>query len=198
MHVLPTQHKNAHGDRRAALRSQHGFTIVELMVTVAVAAILLMIAVPGFRNVTLANKLNVAANDMVNAINVARLEAVKRNSSTQLCSNSPGANADTGDALGGACGGETGAVWAMSNGSAARVLAGPTNLVLPIQLDGDVTALRFSAQGQAWKVGSGTPFGDVVADICTSQLSQDNHRVITMRSGSILVTKTTSGDCPSS
>ena len=68
-------------------RRQRGFTLVELMVTVAVAAVLLMIAVPSFRNITLSNRLNTAANDLVNAISVARMEAVKRNASTQFCSN---------------------------------------------------------------------------------------------------------------
>lgn len=175
---------------------RNGFTIVELMVTIGVAAILLVIAVPGFRNVTLANKLNAAANDMVNAINVARMEAIKHNASAQLCSNQASANSS--DTLGGACGIETGAVWVLSGGEASQVLAGPISLVLPIQLDGNVTALRFTAQGQARRVGASTLFDDVVADICTSQMSQSNHRVITMRAGSTLATTTRSGACPSS
>ena len=174
---------------------QHGFTIVELMITLAVAAILLAIAVPSFRNITLANRLDTAANGLVNAISVARMEAVKRNSSTQFCSNS--ADANTGDALGGACGTEVGAVWAQGNGEASQVLAGPTNLVQPLQFNGDVTALRFTAQGLARQAGAGVPFGDQVADICTSRMSQDNHRIITMRAGSILATTTSSGACPS-
>lgn len=176
--------------------AQRGFTIVELMTTMAVAAILLAIAVPSFRNITLTNRLNTAANGLVNAISVARMEAVKRNSGAQFCSNSTGAN--TSDTLGGACGIETGAVWALSGGEASQVLAGPTNLVPPLQLNGHVTALRFTAQGQAEQAGTSTPFSDQVADICTSQMSQDNHRIITMRAGSILATTTSSGACPSS
>jgi type IV fimbrial biogenesis protein FimT len=189
--------------RDQVLRRRHlrGFTLVELMITVAVAAVLLMIAVPSFRNITLSNRLNTAANDLVNAIAVARMEAIKRNAGTQFCSNSASANtnADTSD-LGGACGTEAGAVWAMSGADPKPVLAGPASLVPPIQLSGDLTALRFSAQGQARKVGDASPYGDgkVVADICTSQMSRDNHRVITMKAGSILTTTPTSGDCPSS
>jgi len=176
-------------------RRERGFTLVELLITMAIALVLLMIAVPSFKNITLSNKLTTTANDIVNAINVARMEAVKRNSSTQLCSNSTGAN--TSDTLGGACGTETGAVYAMSGAAPSPVLAGTGGIVSPIQLNGDMTALRFTAQGLARKVGTTTPYSDIVVDICTSQMSTNNHRVITMTAGSILATTTTSGNCPS-
>jgi type IV fimbrial biogenesis protein FimT len=67
-------------------RSERGFTMVELLISIAVAAVLIVIAVPSFRNITLSNKLTTAANDVISAINVARMEAVKRNANTQLCS----------------------------------------------------------------------------------------------------------------
>src|SRR6185312_15515867 len=182
------------GGQAPTRRRQRGFTLVELMVTVAVAAVLLMIAVPSFRNITLSNRLNTAANDLVNAISVARMEAVKRNASTQFCSNS--ASVNTSETLGSACGTETGAVWAMRGGAASQVLAGAVSLAEPVRINGDVTALQFTAQGQARKAGTSSPFNDLVADICTSQMSSDNHRRITMTAGSILATTTTSGDCP--
>ncbi|GAA0888309.1 hypothetical protein GCM10009121_11900 [Rhodanobacter soli] len=160
-----------------------------------IALVLLMIAVPSFKNITLSNKLTTTANDIVNAINVARMEAVKRNSNTQLCSNSSGAN--TSDTLGGACGTEAGAVYALSGAAPSPVLAGTGGIVSPIQLNGDMTALRFTAQGLARKVGTTAPYSDTVVDICTSQMNTNNHRVITMTAGSILTTTTTSGSCPS-
>lgn len=186
--------RGALGGQVPAHRLQRGFTIVELMITVAVAAVLLLIAVPSFRNITLANRLNAAANDLVNAIGIARMEAVKRNADTQFCSNS--ASANTSSTLGGACGTETGAVWAVSGGAASQVLAGAVSLAEPVRINGDVIALRFTAQGVAQKVGTSAPYGDVVADICTSQMSSDNHRVIRMTAGSILSTTPTSGACP--
>ncbi|HEX8777147.1 MAG TPA: GspH/FimT family pseudopilin [Rhodanobacter sp.] len=177
------------------LSRQRGVTLIELTITVAVAAVLLLIAVPGFRNITLSNRLNTAANDLVNAIGVARMEAVKRNASTQFCSNS--ASANTSETLGDACGTATGAVWAMRGGVPSPVLAGVASLADPVRINGDVAALQFTAQGQARKAGRSSPFNDTVADICTSQMSGENHRVITMTAGSILATTTASGDCPS-
>lgn len=177
-------------------RPEHvlGFTLVELLVTVAIAVVLIMLAVPSFRTLTLSNKLTTSANDIVNAIHSARMEAVKRNASTLLCSNSSSAN--TSDPLGSLCDGETGAVY-LSSTPPTQVLAGTPGITEPIQLNGDMAALHFTAQGLGQKAGIPTPYGGKVVDICTSQMSTDNHRVIMMTAGSILVTTTTSGACPS-
>jgi type IV fimbrial biogenesis protein FimT len=181
----------------AARRLTRGFTLVELMITVTIAVVLIMIAVPSFKSIMLSNKLTTTANDLVLAINSARREAVKRNASTQLCSNS--ASVNTSDTLGSACTTQTGAVYVLVGGSpatAATVLAGTPGIAMPIQLSGDVQALRFNGQGLAYSVGSTTPYGSTVADICTSQMSSNNHRKITMAAGSILATTTSSGACP--
>ena len=55
-----------------------GFTLLELMVTVAVAAILATVAVPGFRDLIQNNRVTTQTNELVTALNFARTEAVKR------------------------------------------------------------------------------------------------------------------------
>jgi type IV fimbrial biogenesis protein FimT len=175
-------------------RAQRGFTLVELMITLTIAVVLLMIAVPSFKNLTASNRLTTAANDIVHAISVARMEAIKRNSSTQFCSDSSSANSSSD--LGKACGNETAAVWAMNSAGVTQVLAGAPGLVAPLQLKGNATALTFNAQGLAHKPGVSTLYEGTVVDICTSQMTSSNHRVITMTAGSILATTTTSGTCP--
>jgi len=185
--------------RVAARRGERGFTLVELMITMAVALVLIMIAVPSFKSLTLSNKLNTAANDIVNAIHVARMEAVKRNANTQLCSNS--ASVNTSDTLGGACTDangvvQTGAVYAMAGASPSQVLTGTVGITGAVQLSGNVKAIRFGGQGLGQAVGTTSPYSGTVADICTSQMSTNNHRVITMTAGSILVSTPSSGACP--
>ncbi|GGY23319.1 hypothetical protein GCM10008098_15950 [Rhodanobacter panaciterrae] len=182
-------------------RHVRGFTLVELMITVTIAVVLIMIAVPSFKTIMLSNKLTTTSNDLVLAINSARMEAVKRNASTQLCSNS--ASVNTSDTLGTRCGTQTGAVYVLLGGSpasAATVLAGTPGIATPIQLKGNVQALRFNGQGLAYAVGSTTPYDSsslgAVADICTSQMSTNNHRKIMMTAGSILATAQSSGACP--
>jgi type IV fimbrial biogenesis protein FimT len=67
-----------------------GFTLIELMITLAVMAILLGIAAPSFNNVVLSNKLSSYANNLVASANLARSEAIKRNSAITLCASSNG------------------------------------------------------------------------------------------------------------
>ncbi len=56
-----------------------GFTLIELMVTISIAAILMMIAVPSFVAFQRNSELTSAANSLLAALNSARSEAMKRN-----------------------------------------------------------------------------------------------------------------------
>jgi len=55
-----------------------GFTLIELMVTIAILAIVLTVAVPGFQDFIARNRLAAATNELVSALALARSEAVKR------------------------------------------------------------------------------------------------------------------------
>lgn len=63
------------GNRKPA---SQGFTLVELLVTVAVLAIALGIAVPSFQSFVSRNRLAATTNELVSALALARSEAVKR------------------------------------------------------------------------------------------------------------------------
>lgn len=55
-----------------------GYTIFELLVAVAIGAILWMIAIRGYTYLVHKNTLTVVTNDLVTALHLARSEAVKR------------------------------------------------------------------------------------------------------------------------
>ncbi len=67
-----------------------GVTLVELMVTIAIMAILLMVAVPGFQQIMLNSRLRSYANDFAASATLARSEALKRNHVVKLCASANG------------------------------------------------------------------------------------------------------------
>jgi type IV fimbrial biogenesis protein FimT len=64
---------------------QRGFTIVELVVTLTIAAILATIAVPSMRDFIRNGRLTSASNDLLRAYQVARTEAIKRQQNVVVC-----------------------------------------------------------------------------------------------------------------
>lgn len=161
------------------------------MITLAVAVVLIMVAVPSFRAITLSSKLTTTANDMVASLNIARMEAIKRNTNIQFCSDLAANN--TSDPLGTQCGTQAGAVVAATG---PDVRAATVGLSSPLKLNGNIVAIRYGGQGLGHLVGSSAPYTGPVADICTSVVSSNNHRVISMVAGSIIQTTTTTGACP--
>ena len=63
-----------------------GFTLLELMVILAVASILLSVGVPSFRGVVMDNRMVGSANKFVTAVNMARSSAVRYQRSATICS----------------------------------------------------------------------------------------------------------------
>lgn len=62
-----------------------GFTIIELMVTIAVATVLLTLGVPAFNDMIRNNRIASQTNLFVAGLNFARGEAAKRNIAVSIC-----------------------------------------------------------------------------------------------------------------
>ncbi len=73
-----------------------GFTMVELGVTVAVAAILAAIAIPSFITTINTNRLAGLSNELVASMQAARMQAVRRNAHAVFCRSTDGTSCSTG------------------------------------------------------------------------------------------------------
>ena len=67
------------------MKSEHGFTLIELMVTLSIAAILLTVGIPSMSDFIANNKITSQSNILVSFLQNARMEAVKTNRTTQVC-----------------------------------------------------------------------------------------------------------------
>lgn len=77
-----------------SLRLSKGFTLIELMVTVGVMAILAAIAYPSFQGTLRSNRVVSASNEVAGLMSLARSEAIRNKRGGGVCGSTDGTSCD--------------------------------------------------------------------------------------------------------
>lgn len=72
----------------ASARQHNGFTLIELMIVIAILAVVMSIGYPGFRTLIQNNRMASQTNGMLGVLQLARSEAVTRRQQVTVCPSS--------------------------------------------------------------------------------------------------------------
>lgn len=144
-----------------------GFTLIELIITVAIAAIVLAVGVPSFQTMMRNNRAATYTNEFMSALNFARSEAIKRGLSVTLC---PSADSAT-------CAGvnwEVGWITFVDVNNDGVVDAGDTILRLHDRLGGNTTLQGARTRISYGNTGATAQTDTLVFSLCDSNNQQNN------------------------
>jgi general secretion pathway protein H len=166
-------------------RDAEGFTLIELMVTIAVVALLAAVAAPAMVTLMNSNRLSSSAGELTAALQLARAEAVRRSATVTVC----------GSADGVAC--TNGANWAnwivlgTNNINAGTDVVRSGAMGRNLQISGPAAGVSFSSAGLI-------PAQTNLTVCIPTEQPVDNQRILTvMLSGAVLTARNNGGGaCP--
>lgn len=157
----------------------HGFTLIEMVVTVAISAVLLAVAAPALVQYTANGRISAHADSFSASARLARSEAIKRNAATTMCVSSNGTSCVAG-------GWESG--WIVMAGTTVLHKEGPASQNVRMTESSSVATLSFDPAGVGATVATVT--------VCSSAGGLQERVVSVSATGRVSTRRTQTGVCP--
>ncbi len=151
------------------VRGKAGFSLVELMVTISVLAIILSISVPSFIGVVNRNRLAAGANELVASMQMARSEALRRNSSISVCRSEDGTT----------CAGSAGSWRTWLTVDSDDEILRDNRVGASVELSSKLHTVSFRGDGTTRDVGGDPVDAEFVACVPTT-IPAENTRLVTI------------------
>lgn len=116
-----------------------GFSVIELMITIAIVAILVAVALPSFESSLRGNRVSTATNELITSLNLARSEALRNPRGAVICTSENGST----------CGGDWDNGWIVWIDADGNGLPGGTSdrVLRHVAGRGDKLAITATADG---------------------------------------------------
>lgn len=174
---LGTQQSRPLIQRKLPFVRDQGFTLVELMITLAILAIVGSFAMPAFRDTILNTRIKTASNDLIGIMQIARSESIKRKRPITVCVRVP--NTTT-------CSAKTnwsdGLVMWIDTNSDGVVDGGEEVLRQTEEIQRGITIITFAALAQLSFLPDGTSTAPVNTEfrVCDNERINEKGRSITI------------------
>jgi type IV fimbrial biogenesis protein FimT len=145
-------------------RREAGVTLIELFIALAIFGILLGVAVPAFQTTTQNSRIRTGAESILNGLQLARAEAVRRNAAVQFTLAGTATTAWTVAVVNGA---------EIQSRAAGEGSSNVTNITLTPP---GATQVIFSSQGRVVNPAASTTLNQIVVDVPDSVLASAESR----------------------